>query len=82
LSAAQQSRRLHQAIARLPMQYRQVITLTLEGLSYGEIAQVLGLSESNVGVRLTRARQMLRRLMHDGLDDATMPAAAARVVGG
>ena len=35
----------------------------LEGLDYGEIAQVLGLSESNVGARLTRARQMLREAM-------------------
>jgi RNA polymerase sigma-70 factor (ECF subfamily) len=32
----------------------------LEGLSYREIAQVLGMSESNVGVRLNRARQMLK----------------------
>ena len=35
----------------------------LEGLDYGEIAQVLGLSESNVGARLSRARQMLRESM-------------------
>ena len=32
------------------------MTLTLEGLSYEEIADVLGISESNVGARLTRAR--------------------------
>jgi RNA polymerase sigma-70 factor, ECF subfamily len=32
----------------------------LEGLSYSEIAAVLGISETNVGARLTRARQMLR----------------------
>jgi len=59
----QEEGRLFDAIQRLPIEYRQVITLTLEDMSYSEIAQVLGISESNVGVRLTRARQMLRGLM-------------------
>jgi RNA polymerase sigma-70 factor (ECF subfamily) len=52
--------RLRRAIHQLPLVYKQVITLSLEGLGYGEIAEVLGISESNVGVRLTRARQILR----------------------
>jgi len=34
--------------------------LALEDMDYGEIAEVLGISESNVGARLTRARQLLR----------------------
>ena len=59
----QEESRLTEAIRGLPMEYRQVITLTLEGLSYAEIADVLGVSESNVGVRLNRARQMLRKLL-------------------
>jgi RNA polymerase sigma-70 factor (ECF subfamily) len=50
-------------VHRLPVAYRQVVTLTLEGLSYREVAEVLGISESNVGARLTRARQILRRLL-------------------
>jgi RNA polymerase sigma-70 factor (ECF subfamily) len=61
LSRAQQGQRLIDAVQRLPLGYRQVVTLTLEGLAYGEIADVLGITESNVGARLTRARQMLRR---------------------
>jgi len=59
----QQERRLFDAIHQLPIDYRQVITLTLEGMSYTEIAEVLGIGESNVGVRLNRARQMLRQLL-------------------
>jgi len=59
----QQGKRLQQAIHRLPLPYRQVITLTLEEMSYGEIAQVLGVTETNVGVRLNRARQLLRQLL-------------------
>lgn len=60
LSAEQEGRRLLEAIQRLPVNHRQVVTLMLEGLSYSEIADVLGISETNVGARLTRARQMLR----------------------
>ncbi|HLJ46595.1 MAG TPA: RNA polymerase sigma factor [Bryobacteraceae bacterium] len=60
LAREQQAERLRAAIHHLPIVYRQVIMLTLEGLGYGEIADVLGISESNVGARLTRARQMLR----------------------
>ena len=59
----QQGERLRRAVHSLPLPYRQVVTLMLEDMEYGEIAQVLGISESNVGARLTRARQMLRDLM-------------------
>jgi RNA polymerase sigma factor (sigma-70 family) len=60
LAAEQDGRRLIDAIQRLPVGHRQVVTLMLEGLSYSEIADVLGISETNVGARLTRARKMLR----------------------
>ena len=59
----QQRARLRRAVHSLPPLYRQVVTLMLEGLDYSEIAQVLGISESNVGARLSRARQVLRELM-------------------
>jgi RNA polymerase sigma-70 factor (ECF subfamily) len=63
LSTEQQGRRLLDAVQRLPVNHRQVVTLMLEGLSYAEIADVLGITETNVGARLTRARQMLRKLV-------------------
>ena len=59
----QQGARLRRAVCSLPLLYRQVVTLMLEGMEYDEMAQVLGISESNVGARLSRARQMLRELM-------------------
>ena len=65
LSQEQQGERLFAAVRQLPLIYRQVITLTLEGLSYREIAEVLGIGESNVGVRLNRARQLLRTILED-----------------
>jgi RNA polymerase sigma factor (sigma-70 family) len=59
----QEGEQLLDAIRRLPVSYRQIITLTLEDLSYADIAEVVGISESNVGARLTRARQLLRQLL-------------------
>jgi RNA polymerase sigma-70 factor (ECF subfamily) len=59
----QKHEQLAAAIRRLPVEYRQVVTLALEGLTYTEIADVVGIHENNVGVRLNRSRQMLRRLM-------------------
>lgn len=61
----QRRERLAGAIHRLPIAYRQVMTLLLEGFDYAEIADVLGISETNVGARLTRARQILRSEMEE-----------------
>ena len=61
----QERKNLLGAVRQLPVLYRQVITLALEGLSYAEMAEVLAVSESNVGARLSRARQMLRSFMEN-----------------
>jgi len=65
LAQGQRAERLRRAVQRLPVLYREVVTLTLEGLGYGEIAEVLGASETNVGARLTRARRMLREALEE-----------------
>lgn len=59
LAAARDSERLLAAVQKLPLGLRQTLTLRLEGLSYSEIAEVLGITESNVAVRLNRARERL-----------------------
>jgi RNA polymerase sigma-70 factor (ECF subfamily) len=52
---------INQAIQSLPEKYRLVIVLRdIEGFSTAETAQILGLSASNVKVRLHRARLFLR----------------------
>lgn len=51
--------RLYEAIRQLPPVDRSLVLLYLDELSYREIAEVLGLSESNVGVRLNRAKKRL-----------------------
>jgi len=60
---AQRRARLRAAVLRLPLVPRQVLTLTLEGLTPREIAEVLGVSENNVAVRLSRARRLLREAL-------------------
>ncbi|MEX0341882.1 MAG: RNA polymerase sigma factor [Erythrobacter sp.] len=60
----ERSRMVTMAVRRLPLPYRQVMTLVLEELSYAEIAEALGLSISNVGVRVNRAKSQLKELLH------------------
>jgi RNA polymerase sigma-70 factor (ECF subfamily) len=62
-SERQRHERLRDAVLLLPLSQRQVILLVLEGLTPGETADVLGLAENAVAIRLTRARKTLRRLL-------------------
>jgi RNA polymerase sigma factor (sigma-70 family) len=55
---------LHEAIAALPVEFREVIVLRdLEGLSYHDIATVAGLPLGTVMSRLARARERLQRML-------------------
>lgn len=54
---------LFEAVRGLPLIYREIVLLALEGLDYREISDVVGISESNVGARLSRARQQLRQVL-------------------
>lgn len=58
--------RLFAAVRRLPPNLREPVALKLEGLADREIAEVLGITENNTAVRLTRARAALRALMEEG----------------
>lgn len=60
LIAQERSAALVEAVRALPLPYRQVITLLLEDLSYEEIAETLGITLTNVGVRINRAKQQLK----------------------
>lgn len=67
VEASDTVRRLFAALAGLPLVDRQLIQLSLEGLRQREIAEVLGITENNVAVRLSRARARLRELMEDDI---------------
>ncbi|MCC6699643.1 MAG: RNA polymerase sigma factor [Candidatus Hydrogenedentes bacterium] len=64
---AQQSEiveQLYNAIQRLPKGDAALVLLYLDDLSYREMAEVLGISESNVGVKLNRAKKALTAMMN------------------
>ena len=58
--------RLYEAIHQLPKTDAALVLLYLDELSYREMAEVLGISESNVGVKLNRAKKALSELMKEG----------------
>ena len=55
---------LYQAIHQLPKTDSALVLLYLDELSYQEIAEVLGISETHVGVKLNRAKKALSILMN------------------
>lgn len=66
--AQQQHTKLMDAILKLPDQTQKIISLSLEGFTYEEIASVVGVTESNVGVRLNRGKKRLAGLLKEGAD--------------
>ncbi|MHB8796922.1 MAG: sigma-70 family RNA polymerase sigma factor [Thermoanaerobaculia bacterium] len=54
---------LYAAMRRLGEAERALVLLWLEERSYGEIAEVLGLTVSNVSVRLVRVKEKLKALV-------------------
>jgi RNA polymerase sigma factor (sigma-70 family) len=54
---------IYARIRELPPVDRSLILLHLDGLSYAEMATIHGLTESNVGARLTRLKQKLADAM-------------------
>jgi RNA polymerase sigma-70 factor (ECF subfamily) len=56
---------LYQAINQLPKTDAALVLLYLDQMSYREMAEVLGISESNVGVKLNRAKKALGELMKE-----------------
>lgn len=58
------------AVLELPPNYRMVLVLRdMEGFSTAEAAQILHLTESNIKVRLHRARLYLREKLKDYFDE-------------
>lgn len=54
---------LQDQIARLEEPDRSIVRLQLEGYSYEEIGQQLGMTEKNVSVRLVRIKEKLRKMI-------------------
>lgn len=61
LLQAEKARLLNASIRELGIVDRQIVLLHLEGLSYAEIEEVAGLSQTAIATRLTRAREKLKQ---------------------
>ena len=57
-----QVRQLHQRIGRLGIVDRALVMLWLEGMSYDEIGAVMGITPKNVGVKLFRIKEQLKKV--------------------
>lgn len=56
---------LHNRISRLQPFDRAIVLLWLENISYDEIGKILGITTSNVSVRLVRIREQLKNMSND-----------------
>jgi RNA polymerase sigma-70 factor (ECF subfamily) len=61
LSLSEVSRMLLKAIYNLNEIDKPIMLLYLEEKSYDEIAEIIGISKSNVGVRINRAKELLKQ---------------------
>jgi RNA polymerase sigma-70 factor (ECF subfamily) len=68
------------AMDRVPEDYRTAVVLSdVEGLSYGEIAEVTGVPVGTVKSRLFRGRRQLQRALYDyAVQSGVLPASSSR----
>lgn len=60
---------LYQRISEMDTADRSLVLLLLDGFSYKEIGEVLGLSDNNVGVKLTRIKRKLVKILEEETDN-------------
>ena len=58
-------RRLYQLIGRLNQLEKSLILLYLEDKSYDEMAEITGLTQTNVATKLSRIKEKLRQMNRD-----------------
>ena len=56
-----QIQQLHQRISKLGVIDRAIVMLWLEDMSYEEIGSIIGISAQNVGVKLFRIKEQLKK---------------------
>ncbi len=58
--------RLYQAVNNLSEIDKGIITLYLDEFSYKEIAEIMGISESNTGVKINRIKSLILKSIENG----------------
>jgi len=66
MTFSETSSKLLNAIYNLSEIDKSIMLLYLEEKSYDEIAEILGISKSNVGVRINRAKEALKQISSHG----------------
>lgn len=61
--ASQQEEQLYNALYQLSEPERAIISLYLEDYSYNEIADIIGISENYVGVKINRIKNRLKEIL-------------------
>lgn len=61
-----QKEKLYQAINHLSDIEKAIILLHLEEYSYAEIGEIIGISEGNTGVRISRIKNQLIKILENG----------------
>lgn len=63
---SEKQEKLYQAINMLSDIDKAIITLYLEDFSYKEIAEIIGISESNTGVKINRIKSLILKSIENG----------------
>ena len=61
-NVSENEERLFWALHKLNDVEKAIISLYLEGFNYQEIAEIAGISENNIGVRLNRIKNKLKEI--------------------
>jgi RNA polymerase sigma factor (sigma-70 family) len=59
------AKRLHKAIRELPETEKALISLHLDGYAHQEVAEIMGISENHVAVKLHRIKSLLKNQLSD-----------------
>ncbi len=62
----QNKEKLYQAINKLSAIDKAIITLYLDEFSYKEIAEIIGISETNTGVKINRIKLLILKSIENG----------------
>ncbi|HAS47522.1 MAG TPA: RNA polymerase subunit sigma-70 [Microscillaceae bacterium] len=61
---SEQEERMYQALRQLNDIEKAIVSLYLEDYAYQEIADIMGISENYVGVRINRIKQKLKKILN------------------
>ncbi len=61
----EEERILHHAIGRLKKTERMIIILYMDDYPYVEISEIIGISVSNVGVKINRIKSKLQTILEE-----------------